>query len=187
MPNPVSFLPGHDNGVVIDLPSPPDGAAQEVAGTLTFGVGTADNDRLGTSALVRLEAAGRFTTVFGGKAFPGSHIDSGTETYALHDDGLPRCREMASAYWVEPGRVLDAVMLGREGARVPLQFVVGDYQDRRERHAGASDDVAEAANVRLAAFIWGRAVLPRQAHVSRQRGQDVPGTPGLVGPFYAVK
>jgi len=65
LPNPVSFLPGHDNGVVIDLPSPPGGAAQEVAGTLTFGVG---NNRLGTSALVRLDAAGRFTTVFGGKA-----------------------------------------------------------------------------------------------------------------------
>lgn len=56
----------------------------------------------------------------------------------------------------------------------------------RARHAGASDDVAEAANERSAAFIW-RAVLPRQAHVSRQRGQDVPGTPRLVGPFYAIK
>ncbi len=42
----------------------------------------------------------------------------------LHDDGLPRCWGMVLAYCVEPGRALDAVMLSRDGARVPLQFVV---------------------------------------------------------------
>ena len=121
------------------------------------------------------------------QGIPGQLHRQQDRNIRLHDDGLPRCWGMVLAYCVDPGRVLDAVMLGRDGARVPLQFVVGDSQDRRERDAGASDDVAEAANVRLAAFIWGRAVLPRQAHVSRQRGQDVPGTRGLVGPFYAVR
>lgn len=49
LPNPVSYLPEHDDSIVIELPSPPEGGAREIEGTLTFGVESVDLDRLGAS------------------------------------------------------------------------------------------------------------------------------------------
>ncbi len=79
---------------VIELPASPAGGAREVAGTLTFGVDAVAGDGAGTACILHLDAAGRFTTVLGGRSYPASYIDSGTETYILHDDSLPRCRDM---------------------------------------------------------------------------------------------
>ena len=145
LPNPVSYLPGHDNGIVIELPFPPDGGAREVSGTLTLGVGLVAGDRVGRAGVLRLDAAGRFTTVLGGRRYPTSYIDSGTETYVLQEDSLPRCRDMAWAYCAEPKRTLVADMVGADGKRIPTTFSVGNYRASRERQAGASDDIAEVA------------------------------------------
>ena len=187
LPNPVSFLPVHDDGIVIEMPAPPGGAAREVAGTLTFGVGTADDNRLGASTRLDLDAAGRFTTVFRGESYPESYIDSGTETYIFRDDGLPRCRDRAWAYCVEPRRALAAELVGRNGTRVPVDFTVGDDRARRERRAGASDDVAEAAEPGSAAFVWGAPFFLGRRVSLVMDGRGVPDSPGLVGPFYAVR
>ena len=187
LPNPVSDLPGHDNGIVIDLPSPPAGGVREVAGTLTFGIDTLADDRGGRAGILHLDAAGRFTTVLGGKSYPASYIDSGTETYVLHDDGLPRCRDMAWAYCAEPRRSLDAEMVGADGARMSVEFVVGDYEARREQGAGASDDVAELSKPQSDAVVWGAPFfLGRRISLvmdSRRAGD----APGLIGPFYALQ
>ena len=186
LPNPVSYLVGHDNGIVIELPSPPDGGARDVAGTLTFGVGTAENNRLGTSGILRLDAVGRFTTVFGGKSYPASYIDSGTETYVLHDDSLPRCQGMTWAYCAEPRLFLDAEMVGRDEKRIPIGFAIGNYQARREQPAGASDDVAEAAEARSEGFVWGAPFFLGRRVSLVMDGKGVPGIPGIVGPVYGL-
>ena len=187
LPNPVSYLPGHDNGIVIELPASPAGGAREVAGTLTFGVDAVAGDGAGTARILHLDAAGRFTTVLDGRSYPASYIDSGTETYILRDDSLPRCRTMAWAYCVEPRRTLDAEMVGIDGKRIPTRFGVGNYQGVRERHAGASDDVAEAAEAQSTAFVWGAPFfLGRRVSVVME-GRRMGDTPGLVGPFYAVQ
>ncbi len=192
LPNPVSYLPGHDNGIVIDLPSPPAGGAREVVGTLTFGVTGIADDSVGTAGILHLDAAGRFTTVLGGRSYPASYIDSGTETYVLRDDDLPRCRDMSWAYCVEPRRILDAEMVGSDGRMVPTRFGVGDYQGTRERHAGASNDIAEVAEPRSATFVWGAPFFlgRRIALVIEGKsipGVSIPGVPGLVGPFYRLE
>ncbi len=185
LPNPVSYLPGHDNGIVIELPSPPAGGAREVAGTLTFGVDLPPPTG-SARGILRLDAAGRFTTVLGGRSYPASYIDSGTETYLLHDDSLPRCRDMAWAYCAEPRRTLDAEMVGADGKRIRTRFSVGDYQTSRERHAGASDDVAEVANPQATAFVWGAPFFfGRRVSLVRD-GSSVPGAPGLVSPLYGL-
>ena len=186
LPNPVSYLPGHDDGIVIELPSPSDGGAREIAGTLTFGVGVGAGDRVGTAGILHLDASGRFTTVLGGRSYPTSSIDSGTETYVLRDDGLPRCRDMAWAYCAEPRRTLDAEMVGADGKRIPTRFGVGNYRATRERHAGASDDVAEVAEPQSTAFVWGAPFFLGRRISLVGDGSSVPGAPGLVGPFYGL-
>ncbi len=184
LPNPVRYLPGHDNGIVIELPSPPDGGAREVAGTLTFGV-VADN-RGDASKILRLDKAGRFTTVLDGRRFPTSYIDSGTDTYVFDDDRLPRCPDMAWAYCAQPRRFLGAELVGLDGARTSVTFAVGNYQARREQAAGASDDVAEAAEVESTTFVWGAPFFLGRRTSLVLDGEGVTGAPGLRGPIYLL-
>ena len=187
LPNPALYLPGHDNGIVIDLPSPPAGGAREVAGTLTFGVDTLGDDKAGNSGILRLDAAGRFTTVLAGKNYPASYIDSGTETYVLHEDGLPRCGNMAWAYCAEPRRTLDAEMIGTDGKRIPTRFTVGNYQSTREHQAGASDDLAEVADPQAMSFVWGAPFFLGRRISLVMDGKGVTGFAGLLGPAYILK
>ena len=187
LPNPVSYLPGYDNGIVIELPSPRNGGAHEVVGTLTFGVGFATGDRIGTAGILHLDGAGRFTTVLGGSSYPASYIDSGTETYVLHDDSLPPCPDLAWAYCVQPRHPLDAELVGLDGARTSVNFAVGDYRARREQAAGASDDLAEAAEPKSTAFVWGAPFFLGRRVSLVMENKTVPGSPGLVGPFYGLQ
>ena len=185
LPNPVSYLPGHDDGIVIELPSPPEGGSREVEGTLTFGVGGADLDRLGVSDVLHLDTHGRFTTVVDGRSFPDSSVDSGTETYLIGDVGLPRCPDMAWAYCAEPRIHVEAQMVGGDGNRRAVSLAVGDYRTRLERRIGAADDVAEAAPPRSTTFVWGAPFFFGRRVSLVMDGRAVPGSPPLVGPFYA--
>ncbi|WP_237481256.1 DUF3443 family protein [Lichenibacterium dinghuense] len=168
------------------MPSPSDGGAREVVGTLTFGVGTAADHRLGASGLLRVDAFGRFTTTFDGRSYPASYIDSGTETYLLNGDHLPRCRDLAWAYCMEPRRTFEARMTGSDGNGTSVRFALGDYQARREGHAGAVDDVAEAAGPQSAAFVWGAPFFLGRKVTIVVESKEVPSLPGPVGPFYGL-
>lgn len=125
--------------------------------------------------------------MFGGRSYPGSYIDSGTETYIWRDDGLPRCREMAWAYCVEPRRTLEMEMVGTDCMMIPTRFSVGDYQTGRGRHAGASDDVAEAAEPQSDAVVWGAPFFLGRRVSLVMDGRRVGDAPGLIGPFYALQ
>ncbi len=184
VPNPASRFPGHDDGVVFDLPTtPPDGAG-EVAGTLTFGVGAGD---LRAATPLRLDGTGRFTTLYGGRTYPDSFIDSGTETLIVPDDRLPRCPGMDWAFCAAPALRRGAVMVGRDGARIPAAFDVGDYRRIRDRRSGASAAVAVAADASTTAFVWGAPFFLGRRVALVLDGRTVPGVPGLEGPFYAFR
>ena len=185
LPNPISYLPGHDNGITIELPAPRNGGAEEVVGKLTFGIGIADGNRP-FSDVFRLDGAGHFTTFLGGKAYPHSYIDSGTETYVTPDLGLPRCHGMSWAYCIKPRRQLYAAMVRSDGTHIPVPFTVGDYRTRRKQHVGAVDDVAEAAVPQSTAFVWGAPFFLGRRVSFLIEGKKVPGAPEMVGPFYGL-
>lgn len=145
------------------------------------------DDRGSTSSVLHLDAAGRFTTVLAGRSFPASYTSSGTETYVLRDDDLPRCRDMAWSFCVEPRRTFDAEMVGNDGTRVSIRFGVGSYQGTRERHAGASDDIVEVADPQSTAFVWGAPFFFGRRVSLVMDGRRVPGVPGLVGPLYILR
>jgi hypothetical protein len=207
LPNPVSRFPDHANGVVIELPRSPAGGTDVLVGSLTFGVGTAANNRLGGAGIIRLDGRGRFTTMLGGVAYPDSYIDSGTETNILSDDSLPRCAGMDWAYCPVPDRTVDATIVGADGARMSIAFTVGDYRAARDRSAGAWDGFAEVAEPSSRAFVWGaplffgRRVFVVQEGVALegvvqegvvqegvvQEGVAVPGVERVSGPLYAIR
>ncbi len=184
VPNPASRFPGHDDGMVIDLPATPPDGAEEVAGTLSFGVGA--GDLVGTAPL-HLDGTGRFATLYGGRTYPDSYIDSGTETLILADERLPRCPGMGWAFCAAPALRRNAVMVGRDGMRIPVAFDVGDYRRIRDRRSGASAGIAVAAEASTAAFVWGAPFFLGRRIALVLDGRAVPGLPGLEGPFYAFR
>ena len=186
LPNPVSLFPRHGNGVVFDLPASPADGADEIRGTLTFGVGTAPNNQTGDARVVRIDANGLFTTRYGGHEFPASSIDSGTETNILADDGLPRCAGMPWAFCVSPARSLSATLVGTDGAEVRVAFTIGDYRGALARHVGAFDGVAEVARPSSRAFVWGAPFFMGRRVAMVFEGMAAGGAPGRQGPFYAL-
>lgn len=155
-------------------------------GTLTFGVGTIDNGRPVFSDVLHLDGAGYFTTFLGGKAYPHSYVDSGTETNVVPDLDLPRCQGMPWAYCIDPRRRIDAEMVRLDGHRAKVAFTVGDYRTRREQRQGAVDDLAEAAAPRSTAFVWGAPFFLGRRVSLILDGEEIPGAPGMVGPFYGL-
>ncbi len=187
LPNPVASFGRHNNGVVFDLPDDAAGGSTlERTGTLTFGVGTDDDNRLDGAGIVKLDERGRFRTLYAGSMFPDSYIDSGTETYIVVDDALPRCRGMIWAFCVAPDVMREAVMVGRDGARTGVPFRIGDYRHLRQRGFGASAEIAVAAEPGSRAFVWGAPFFLGKRIALVMEGRAVPGAANLSGPFYAV-
>lgn len=186
LPNPVPALPRHNNGFVVELPAAPPGGAAEIAGTLTFGVGTSATNQLGASHVLPLDGHGRYTTVHDGRRYPASIIDSGTETYVLADDHLPRCESLAWAYCADPERQLESDMIGDDGARFPMRFEVGDYRAIRDRRVGVSDRLAVAADPASPTFVWGAPFFMGKRVSIVLDGKAVPGASGLTGPLYGI-
>ena len=186
LPNPVAFFDRHDNGVVFDLPDVAGDGRLDSVGTLTFGLGPGDDDRLGSAAIVRLDDRGRFTTLYAGRDYPDSYIDSGTETYIVPDHALPLCPGLPWAFCVSPATTREAVVFGRDGARTKMPFRVGDYAQIRQRGLGASAEIAVAAMPKSGAFVWGAPFFLGKRVAVVMEGRAVPGSAGSEGPFYAV-
>lgn len=184
LPNPVTRLPTHNNGIVIELPLPAPGA-REAHGTLIFGVGTAANNQLGKARLLTLDANGRFTTQYKGQVIADSYIDSGTESYIFADPNLPRCPRVSWAYCVEPEIRLEATVSGTNGEPIETHFRVGNYQAIRDAHLGAMVGAAVAPNGARSQFVWGAPFfLGRRVAVLIQ-GLSPPNAPNIKGPLYA--
>ncbi len=186
LPNPTTFFLQYGNGVVFDLPAPPVNGTDEIVGTLTFGVGTSANNGIRGAQILQLDPDGYFVTRYGGLELPRSYIDSGTETYILTDEGLPRCAGMAWAFCVSPPRTLEAVMVGKDGRQIRVPFTIGDYRGALERRVGAWDGFAEVAARSSSAFVWGAPFFLGRRLALVFEGRMTSDTEAVTGPFFAL-
>ncbi len=186
LPHPVTRFGTHSNGFVLDFPNAPAGGADAVRGTLTLGIETADNNRLGAAQRLMLGPTGRFTTLYDGRSYPGSYIDSGTETYAFADDRLPACPVKTAGYCLQPARVLRATLVGQDQASIPMSFKVGNYERLRQENVGASDSLAVTAQPDSPAFVWGAPFFLGKRVYLLIEGQSLPTGHGVQGPIYGI-
>jgi Protein of unknown function (DUF3443) len=126
--NPAAMFPVDNNGVLIQLPSVPDGGAQQADGFLIFGIGTQSNNGLGSSTVYPVpdsgNYAGSFTTIFNDTSYAGSFIDSGSNgLFFLNSTktGIETCTGQNSSWYcptTSPDS-LTAVNQGSEGQSGP--------------------------------------------------------------------
>ncbi|MGI4800331.1 MAG: DUF3443 family protein [Janthinobacterium lividum] len=183
--NPVQHFPGHDNGVVIDMPMPPRRGVAQVQGVLIFGVDTAVDNQLGASRILRIDQTGHFTTRFDGIDYPRSYIDSGTEYVLVPGSNLPRCRTGGAALCLDAARQFVATMQGADRIELPMSFLVGRFPRSGERGVFASAAMASSAEEK--GFVWGAPFFMGRRISLVFRDKSVPGMPGISGPFYAER
>jgi hypothetical protein len=109
VPNPVTFFATDNNGVLLELPAVPNGGAQNVSGSLIFGIGTQANNGLGNATIYQVPDGnsttnnlGDIITTFNGQAYNFSFIDSGSNGLFFLDTGttgIPTCTGQDSAWY----------------------------------------------------------------------------------------
>ena len=101
-------------------------------------------------------------------------------------DGLARCVEPAWALCTVPAQVFGAVMLGRDGASIPMTFQVGSYEAFLASGTGVSDSVATAGAASLRAFVWGAPFFLGKRVTLLLEGRTLPGRSDATDPLYAI-
>jgi Protein of unknown function (DUF3443) len=125
LPNPVTMFAADNNGVLLQLPSVPDGGSPTVDGSLIFGIGTETNNGLGSAVIYQVpdsgNNAGDFITTYSGQTYPQSFVDSGSNGYYFLDSaitGIPTCPgsgNLAANTWYCPTTSPDSLTATNQG------------------------------------------------------------------------
>ena len=193
--NPVAALPLDNNGVVLSLPQVTGLGAARAEGELIFGVGTRSNNQLapgaakvnlGVQYIANPDSYLSVTTLYQGRSFANSYLDTGTNGLFFDDPAIARC---ASSSWYCPASGAQETAILSDGDlpqanQVPVQFGVANADALFSttnvafaQLAGAQGGSPSAAQ----AFAWG---LPffygRRVFLSiwKQSGAEA-------GPWYA--
>jgi len=188
--NPVVLLPQDNNGVIIELPAVAANGAPEVTGAMVLGIGTRENNGLGTAAVMTTDRYGFMDAYYpvGGTNYRG-FIDSGSNgTFFLNTakTTIPSCTVNDQFYCPKSTTTVAIALGGVNGVTTNLTFPVGnaDTMFRNVKNfvfgdlAGSmpSDPTLPGFDLGLS-FHYGRRVF------SAIEGQD---TPAGKGPYFAL-
>jgi hypothetical protein len=179
--NPVALFAGDNNGVVIQLPAVAAGGAVSVTGSLVYGIGTQSNNALGTAKVLTVDPDGNITTIYAGRPYPGSFLDSGSNGIYFLDaasTGLPLCSDNKSFYCPMALQSFSATNQGANGVSLPALFNVGNA-DTLNANFNAFNEIAgpNAGSFDFGlGFFFGRSVFT---------AIETQSTPGGVGPYFA--
>ncbi|MBC7500515.1 MAG: DUF3443 domain-containing protein [Herminiimonas sp.] len=125
--HPVTLLATNNNGVVLRLPQIAEPGAASAIGTMILGIGTQSNNALGTAKVYTVDPFnGTFTITLGGKAYPGSFIDSGSNAY-FFPSTTTLC---SSGFYCPPSTVtFNTVIQGKNGTNAIYNFNVANADD----------------------------------------------------------
>ena len=175
--NPVGLLASDNNGVVIDLPAVAATGAATVDGSLYLGIGTEANNALGGAKVYALDpATGNFTTVFNGRSYAGSFVDSGSNALFFPDGGTTVCS--SGFYCPASTQQLVATNQGTNGVSGSVAFSVANADALLATANTAFNNLAGPSS----GFDWGLSF-----HFGRRVYTAIEGrsTPGGAGPYVA--
>jgi hypothetical protein len=179
--NPVWMFPTDNNGVLINLPAVPDSGSLVANGSLIFGIGTQNDNALGSAKAITTDGNGTVTTVFNGQSYGSSFIDSGSNGVFFLDaatTGLPLCPDSADFYCPRALSLLSAANRGVNGASVGVSFGVANA-DALPQAFSAFNNVA---GPNPGSFDWGLSFFFGRPVFTAIEGQS---TPAGTGPYFA--
>ena len=177
--NPVWLLPSGNNGVVITLPNVPASGAPSVTGSLILGIDPAASNTP-PSAVLPTNANGFVTTVYKGRTFAQSIIDSGSNALFFPDASLAGCATPLDPFYCPPNTVnFSATISGGSGGQAVVPFQVANTQLLVDTRNSAFNNLGGD----FSTFDWGLPFfLGRTVFVGIEGQSSSLGT----GPFFAV-
>ena len=184
---PVALFSNDNNGVVIQLPAISAQGETAVSGALVFGIGTQANNGLGSAKVMTVDPYGYITTVYAGRSYIDSYIDSGSSVLFLpRGVGVPSCsrRDPVAPGFLCPAASLSLTAMnhGTNGTTDSVNFAVanasamlGDLQLTAFNNLAAPNSDAQSFDWGLP-FFFGRSVFTAIENAS---------TPGGTGPYVA--
>ena len=186
LPNPVTAFTstGDDNGVLIELPSVPDGGSLTVTGSLLFGIGTQSNNGLGSAQVYDVNDEGNLTTAFNGSSIPG-FLDSGSNAFFFNDSSITICTG-ALNNWFCPTTSPDNLTASNQGTNmssgVQVSFSIENAGELFQLSNSAFSTLGGPYISTPAAFDWGLSFFYGKNVFTAIDGAS---TPGGTGPYVA--
>jgi hypothetical protein len=130
--NPIAQLSSDNNGLQLQFPAVAGDSATTASGTLILGIGTEDDNGLGSATLHPVDATdGTLSTSYGGSTFSSSVIDSGSTAYYFPDSSIPDCPASGPGngfYCPAITLAKNATIAGTDGRSVPVAFSVSNAE-----------------------------------------------------------
>ncbi len=186
--NPVIRFSYDNNGVLIVLPSVPNGGLATVSGSLIFGIGTQTNNALQNATVYTVPDtgpnAGNITTVFNGVSYPSSSIESGLGGILFLDSattGIPTCAGENSLWYcpIPSPDILSATNQGANGSQGVVNFSIENADQLLSTSNTAFSTLGEP---QTGSFDWG---LPFFFGRNVFTAIDNKSTPAGPGPYFA--
>ena len=154
--NPVANFTSDNNGTIIRLPALPSDGQATATGELVFGVGTRQNNVLPSTAnVVPVDQTGFFTTIYKGKSFVQSAIDSGSGANFFQDSTIP-VSKYSLMYIPTSALSLTAALKPSNGSATSVEasFQVGNAMNLMASQYAAFDSLG-AYQTLSNYFLWG--------------------------------
>ena len=182
--NPVWLFADDNNGVIIKLPSIPANGAASVNGSLVFGIGTRANNGLDTATILTTNANGTFTTLYRGRPYGPSFIDSGSNGIFFLESittGIRVCNDAQDWYCPSSTQSVSATNRGADGiATDDITFAVANAESLLANLAHSA--FSNLAGPNPDSFDWGLPFFFGRAVFTAIEGQE---TPAGYGPYLA--
>ncbi len=130
--NPVTLFSSDNNGVILELPSPPvNGTSSLSGGALVFGIGTQGNNGLGSATVLLADTSLGFVQAsFNGSVGLNAALDSGSNANFFTDSAIPACPTAVGFYCPNAPVNLTAVLQAASGsATAAADFTVANLED----------------------------------------------------------
>ena len=126
--NPVALLPQDNNGIIVQLPSVPQGGAPSVSGSLVLGIGTQSNNMPSVVTTYTLDQYGEFITTFNNRSYY-SFIDTGSNGLFFPSSGLlTNCKDHADWFCPSSTTDLSSTIKGASGSPSGVvSFQIGNF------------------------------------------------------------
>ncbi|MBV8633021.1 MAG: DUF3443 family protein, partial [Burkholderiaceae bacterium] len=181
--NPVTLFATDNNGSLLSFPAVPASGTTDLAGTLTFGIGTQSNNTLGSATVYTTNAYGYITTTYKGRTLSNSFLDSGSNGYFFTDSSITQCSSGSGFYCPTSPLSLTAINTGQNGSSGTVSFVVGNA-DTLFNTDSSSTAYSELAGTTAdsQSFDWGLPFFFGRTVYTAIEGYT---TSGGAGPYFA--
>jgi hypothetical protein len=123
--NPVSVFASDNNGVIVEIPAIASGGATTASGSLVFGIGTENNNALGSATVLTIDAnTGFIQATYNGTAGLNAALDSGSNLNFFTDSAIPTCTDNAAFYCPTSTLNMTSTLQGTNASMAAGDFTV---------------------------------------------------------------